>query len=85
MFRVLKKVNALFVRPAIRENIKAYQKPLVGSVKDSIRSLEDPESSLLRHSSLSHKYADVNKEKQKDAEVMMHSLKTQSEYVKTED
>lgn len=42
-------------------------------------------SSLLRHSYLSHKYADVNKEKEKDAEVMMHSLKTQSEYVKTED
>jgi len=42
-------------------------------------------SSLLRHSYLSHKYADVNKEKQKDAEIMMHSLKTQSEYVKTED
>ena len=42
-------------------------------------------SSLLRHSYLSHKYADVNKEKKKDAEVMMHSLETQSEYVKTED
>jgi hypothetical protein len=45
-------------------------------------------SSLLRHSYLSHKYAaDIakNKEKQKDAEVMMHSLQTQSEYVKTED
>ena len=42
-------------------------------------------SSLLRHSYLSHKYAAVNKEKKKDAEVMMHSLETQSEYVKTED
>ena len=41
MFRVFKKVNALFVRPAIRENIKAYQKPLVDSVKESIKSLED--------------------------------------------
>eukprot|EP01043_Picozoa_sp_COSAG02_P032137 COSAG02_NODE_2133_length_9721_cov_11.017044_6_plen_77_part_00 len=30
-------------------------------------------AALSRHSYLSHKYADVNKEKQKDAEVMMHS------------
>ena len=45
-------------------------------------------SSLLRHSYLSHKYAaDIakNKEKKKDAEVMMHSLETQADYVKTTD
>jgi dynein heavy chain 1 len=40
MFRVFKKVNALFVRPAIRENIKAYQKPLVESVQSSIQNLD---------------------------------------------
>ena len=49
-----------------------WDKPLAGL----IRTLVD---------CMSHKYADVNKEKQKDAEVMMHSLETQSEYVKTED
>lgn len=40
MFRVFKKVNALFVRPGIRENIKAYQKPLVENVKKSIQGLD---------------------------------------------
>ena len=40
MFRVFKKVNALFVRPAIKESIVQYQEPLVKSVKVSIQELE---------------------------------------------
>ena len=39
-------------------------------------------SSILRHSYLSHKYGGVNEQKVKDAEVMGHSLQTQSDYVK---
>ena len=39
-------------------------------------------SSLLRHSYLSHKYAKVNEDKEKDADIMGHSLQTQSDYVK---
>lgn len=39
-------------------------------------------SSILRHSYLSHKYGGVNEEKQKDADMMGHSLQTQSDYVK---
>ena len=42
-------------------------------------------SSLLRHSYLSHKYADVNDEKKKDAELMMHSVAMQEEYIKKDD
>lgn len=34
--------NSLFVRPASRENFRVYQIPLVDSVKDFIRSLDDP-------------------------------------------
>ena len=43
-------------------------------------------SSILRHSYLSHKYASVVEQKQqqeKDAAVMMHSVSTAMEYVKT--
>ena len=39
-------------------------------------------SSLLRHSYLSHKYKDINDEKQKDADMMGHSVEMQSDYVK---
>lgn len=39
-------------------------------------------SSLLRHSYLSHKYADVAKEKAKDADLMMHSEAMQQAYIK---
>lgn len=39
-------------------------------------------SSLLRHSYLSHKYKDINNEKQKDADMMGHSVEMQSDYVK---
>jgi integrase len=42
-------------------------------------------SSLLRHSYLSHKYGttlEVEKEKEKDADIMGHSLQTQSDYIK---
>ena len=42
-------------------------------------------SSILRHSYLSHKYQGVDEEKKKDAELMMHSVGTQGDYVKTED
>ena len=42
-------------------------------------------TSLLRHSYLSHKYADVDAEKVKDAHVMGHSLSTQADYVKKDD
>ena len=41
-------------------------------------------SSILRHSYLSHKYADGQKEQEKDAEMMMHSVSTQQDYVKTD-
>ena len=41
-------------------------------------------SSILRHSYLSHKYGKESKEKSKDADVMGHSLSTQSDYVKTD-
>jgi len=37
--------------------------------------------SMLRHSYLTHKYADINKEKAKDAEAMGHSLGQQTDYV----
>lgn len=40
-------------------------------------------SSLLRHSYLSHKYQGVNEEKEKDADMMMHSVATQNDYIKT--
>jgi integrase len=39
-------------------------------------------SSLLRHSYLSHKYAKVDADKEKDADIMGHSLQMQSDYVK---
>jgi len=39
-------------------------------------------SSILRHSYLSHKYAGVNDEKEKDADLMGHSLQMQADYVK---
>ena len=41
-------------------------------------------SSILRHSYLSHKYAEVSQEKEKDAELMGHSVATQGDYVKTD-
>ena len=40
-------------------------------------------SSLLRHSYLSDKYAETNEEKQKDADLMMHSVAMQDGYIKT--
>ncbi len=42
-------------------------------------------SSLLRHIYLSHKYADVTDEKKKDAEMMMHSVAMQEEYIKKDE
>jgi len=39
-------------------------------------------SSLLRHSYLSHKYADVAEEKKKDADLMMHSVEMAEGYIK---
>ena len=41
-------------------------------------------SSILRHSYLSHKYAEVSQEKEKDADLMGHSVATQADYVKTD-
>ena len=41
-------------------------------------------SSILRHSYLSHKYADSQQEKEKDADLMGHSVATQEDYVKTD-
>ena len=41
-------------------------------------------SSILRHSYLSHKYKEVSQEKEKDAELMGHSVATQEDYVKTD-
>ena len=41
-------------------------------------------SSILRHSYLSHKYAEVSQEKEKDADMMGHSVATQGDYVKTD-
>ena len=41
-------------------------------------------SSILRHSYLSHKYKEVSQEKEKDADLMMHSVSTQQDYVKTD-
>ena len=41
-------------------------------------------SSILRHSYLSHKYAEVRQEKEKDADLMGHSVATQADYVKTD-
>ena len=40
-------------------------------------------SSLLRHSYLSHKYADVAEEKAKDADMMGHSVEMADGYIKT--
>ena len=39
-------------------------------------------STIIRHIYLSEKYGDVNDEKEKDSDLMMHSLATQKEYVK---
>ena len=39
-------------------------------------------SSILRHSYLSHKYKDSQKEKEADADLMGHSLATQADYIK---
>lgn len=39
-------------------------------------------ATALRHIYLSDKYADITKEKEKDAEAMAHTLKEQNEYVK---
>lgn len=38
-------------------------------------------TSLIRHSYLSHKYKDVEEQKEKDSYVMGHSLQTQSDYI----
>ena len=40
-------------------------------------------SSLLRHSYLSHKYSKTTLEKEKDADLMLHSVATQDGYIKT--
>jgi len=40
-------------------------------------------SSLLRHSYLSHKYSKTTEEKEKDADLMMHSVAMQDGYIKT--
>jgi len=40
-------------------------------------------SSLLRHSYLSHKYSKTTQEKEKDADLMLHSVATQDGYIKT--
>ena len=40
-------------------------------------------SSLLRHSYLSHKYSKTSEEKEKDADLMMHSVAMQDGYIKT--
>ena len=40
-------------------------------------------SSLLRHSYLSHKYADVAEEKAKDADMMGHSVEMADGYIRT--
>jgi hypothetical protein len=40
-------------------------------------------SSLLRHSYLSHKYSKTTQEKEKDADLMMHSVAMQDGYIKT--
>ena len=42
-------------------------------------------SSILRHSYLSHKYHGAAQEKEKDAALMMHSVETQGDYIKTGD
>ena len=42
-------------------------------------------SSILRHSYLSHKYGKEQAEKEKDADLMGHSLATQADYIKTEE
>ena len=39
-------------------------------------------SSLLRHSYLSHKYGEEANEKEKDADLMMHSVAMQDGYIK---
>ena len=39
-------------------------------------------SSLLRHSYLSHKYGKVDEDKKKDADMMMHSVAMQDNYIK---
>ena len=39
-------------------------------------------TSLLRHSYLSNKYADVQAEKEKDSHIMGHSIQTQEDYIK---
>ena len=39
-------------------------------------------SSLLRHSYLSHKYGEEADEKEKDADLMMHSVAMQDGYIK---
>lgn len=39
-------------------------------------------SSMIRHSYLSHKYADVSEEMKKDSDLMGHSLSTQKMYIK---
>jgi integrase len=41
--------------------------------------------SMLRHSYLTHKYGDINKEKEVDAKAMGHSLATQNTYVKKDE
>jgi hypothetical protein len=38
-------------------------------------------SSALRHIYLTHKYGDVEKEQQKDAAAMAHSVNQQKEYI----
>ena len=42
-------------------------------------------SSILRHSYLSHKYGKEQSEKEKDADMMGHSLATQGDYIKTDE
>lgn len=41
MFRVCAKFNDLFVRPRIQSAIRAYQQPLIETVKDGINQLHD--------------------------------------------
>ena len=40
-------------------------------------------SSLLRHSYLTHKYGEDQKQKEKDADIMGHSLQMQNDYIKS--
>ena len=74
----------LLVDPAHQEQALGSNGITKSFAKTGMRRLDKRlGSSLLRHSYLSHKYADVTAEKKKDADMMLHSVAMAEGYIKS--